>query len=185
MAFCGKRLGVLLASVCALFASCDFGFDSDSFQNKAGSYFKEMTSTAAVANYSMDMDNVQTDKNGNFCFGYESDRTVTPQHYTFLTNRNMTLGLAGNAVGGAAMPLSETVTLVQDSSDTTKLVLTFPAEFLKANPLGADISPIISMMHPVSLAQFTPYKDLKLSSNATPPMPNGAIVMQTTETPSR
>ena len=190
MAFCGKRLGVLLASVCALFASCDFGFDSDSFQNKAGSYFKEMTSTAAVANYSMDMDNVQTDKNGNFCFGYESDRTVTftlrnPQHYTFLTNRNMTLGLAGNAAGGAAMPLSETVTLVQDSSDTTKLVLTFPAEFLKANPLGADISPIISMMHPVSLAQFTPYKDLKLSSNATPPMPNGAIVMQTTETPSR
>ncbi|MBR3542564.1 MAG: hypothetical protein IKN82_02575 [Treponema sp.] len=189
MAFCGKRLGVLLASVCALFASCDFGFDSDSFQNKAGAYFKEMTSTAAVANYSMDMDNVQTDKNGNFCFGYESDRTVTfilrnPQHYTFLTNRNMTLGLAGNAVG-AAMPLSETVTLVQDSSDTTKLVLTFPAEFLKANPLGADISPIISMMHPVSLAQFTPYKDLKLSSNATPPMPNGAIVMQTTETPSR
>ncbi len=189
MAFCGKRLGVLLASVCALFAACGFGFESGSFQNKAGSYFKEMASTAAVANYSMDMDNVQTDKNGNFCFGYESDRTVTftlrnPQHYTFLTNRNMTLGLAGNAVG-SAMPLSETVTLVQDSSDTTKLVLTFPAEFLKANPLGADISPIISMMHPVSLAQFTPYKDLKLSSNATPPMPNGAIVMQTTETPSR
>ena len=179
----------LFAACAFFFASCDFGFDSDSFQNRAGAYFKEMTSTAAVAAYKIDTDNVQTDRSGNICFGYESDRTVTftlrnPQHYSFLTNRNMTLGLAGND-GGAPMPLSETVTLVQDSSDTTKLVLTFPADFLKANPMGANISPVITMMHPVSLAPFTPYKDLKLSSNATPPMPNGAVVMQTTETPSR
>ncbi|MBQ3836495.1 MAG: hypothetical protein II814_05125, partial [Treponema sp.] len=179
----------LFAACAFFFASCDFGFDSDSFQNRAGAYFKEMTSTAAVAAYKIDTDNVQTDRSGNICFGYEGDRTVTftlrnPQHYSFLTNRNMTLGLAGND-GGAPMPLSETVTLVQDSSDTTKLVLTFPADFLKANPMGANISPVITMMHPVSLVPFTPYKDLKLSSNATPPMPNGAVVMQTTETPSR
>ena len=179
----------LFAACVFFFASCDFGFDSDSFQNRAGAYFKEMTSTAAVAAYKIDTDNVQTDRSGNICFGYESDRTVTftlrnPQHYSFLTNRNMTLGLAGND-GGAPMPLSETVTLVQDSSDTTKLVLTFPADFLKANPMGANISPVITMMHPVSLVPFTPYKDLKISSNATPPMPNGAVVMQTTETPSR
>ena len=57
----------LFAACAFFFASCDFGFDSDSFQNKAGAYFKEMTSTAAVAAYKIDTDNVQTDRSGNIC----------------------------------------------------------------------------------------------------------------------
>ena len=177
------------ASGALMLGACELGFDSDSFQNKAGAYFKEMTSTAAVASYSLGSTKSMTDKNGNICFDYDSDKTISftlrnPQHYTFTIGKNMTLTLAGNN-GRSSMPLSNTVVLKQDSSDTTKLYLTFPAEFLKANPLGANISPVITMMHPVSLVPFTPYEDLKLSSNATPPMPNGAVAMQTSDTPSK
>lgn len=183
-----KPLAIALFAA-ALFASCDFGFDGDSFQNKAGAYFKEMTSTAAVMSYNLSEDNVLKDKNGNICFGFEEDHVVSlnlrnPQHYTFTYGTNMFISLAGNTAENP-LELASAVKIEQDSSDTTLLKITYPAEFLNANPLGADISPTVTLMHPVSLAQFTPYDGLKLSSNSPPPTPAGAVAMQTSDTPSR
>ncbi|MBQ7619158.1 MAG: hypothetical protein IJS51_03390, partial [Treponema sp.] len=47
-----------------LAASCDFGFDGNSFQNKAGSYFKEMTSTAAISSYEIEPKDYLTNASG-------------------------------------------------------------------------------------------------------------------------
>ncbi|MBO7123716.1 MAG: hypothetical protein J6V90_10635, partial [Treponema sp.] len=45
-------------------ASCDFGFDGNSFQNKAGAYFKEMTSTAAISSYDIEPKDYLTNSRG-------------------------------------------------------------------------------------------------------------------------
>ncbi len=147
-----------------------------------------MTSTAAVAAYSMDMADVLVDKDGNFCFGYDEDKTITftlrnPMRYSFVSGQNMSVELAPGS--GASLQKKDLVTIRQDAADSSTLYLTFPAEFLKANPLGADITPTIALRHPVSLTPFPLYDSLKLSSNPPPPMPSGALTMQTTETPSR
>lgn len=168
-----------------LFASCDFGFDESSFQNKAAAYFKEMTSTASIEKYKINPDNVPTDKYGNFCFSYEDTCSVeftlrNPQHYLFESGRNMTFELAQSGLPG-----SDLVSIAQDPDDPLTIRMTFPAEFLAQNAAGADISPLITLMHPVSLAQFPIYDKLKLSSNSPPPMVGGALTMQTRETPSR
>ncbi|MCR5046634.1 MAG: formylglycine-generating enzyme family protein [Treponema sp.] len=169
----------------ALFASCELGFNGDSFQNKAGAYFKEMTSTASIEAYKIIPDNAPTDKSGNLCLSYEDTYTVeftlrNPQHYSFSLGRNMAYQFAQSGLPG-----SDLVTLSQGDGDTTKLRMTFPAEFLAQNAAGANISPYITLMHPVSMVSFGVYNKLKLSSDATPPKVSGALTMQTTETPSR
>ncbi len=178
----GRLLSIPLA---LLLAACDFGFDGDSFQNKAGAYFKEMTSTASIESYKISPDNAPTDKSGNICLSYEDTYTIeftlrNPQHYTFSRGRNLNFSLAQSGLPG-----SEQVSISQDGSDTTKLRMTFPADFLMQNATGANISPRISMMHPISFVSFGTYDKLKLSSDSPPPKVNGALTMQTTETPSR
>ena len=173
------------AALAFLLASCDFGFDGNSFQNKAGAYFKEMTSTASIEAYRITPDGAPTDKNGNICLSYEDTYSVeftlrNPQHYQFLYGRNMLFSLADSGLPG-----SDLVSVSQDSGDTTKLRMTFPSEFLAQNAAGANISPRVTLMHPVSLVSFGVYDKLNLSSDAPPPKVGGAIAMQTTETPSR
>ncbi len=180
---------ITLAAAALLFAACDFGFDGDSFQNKAGAYFKEMTSTAAVVNYTMDMTDVLTDKDGNFCFGFDQDRKITftlrnPQRYVFIPDNNLRFTLQGNDAA-SPLPNIDMVTIEQDPNDTSTLYMTFPADFLKANPLGVNITPTIMMEHPVSHAPFPQYDSLKLSSNPPPPLPSGAIAMQNSDSPSK
>ena len=168
-----------------MFASCELGFDGDSFQNKAGAYFKEMTSTASIEAYKIIPDNAPTDKNGNICLSYEDTYAVeftlrNPQHYSFSNGRNMSFELAKHGLPG-----SDLVFIKQDGDDTTKIRMTFPAEFLAQNAAGANISPRVTLMHPVSMVSFGVYDKLKLSSDAPPPKVSGALTMQTTETPSR
>ena len=172
-----------------LFAACDFGFNDDSFQNKAAAYFKEMTSTAAISSFEIAPEDSPTDKNGSVCLDYENDGTVVftlrnPQHYTFTSGTNMTLELAGSPAD-SPLPLADQVTIAQDPDDATKITVTYPSEFLKANPAGANISPIVTLFHPVSMASFGSYSEVKLASNAKPPVAAGAIAMQTQETPSK
>ncbi|MBR3543262.1 MAG: SUMF1/EgtB/PvdO family nonheme iron enzyme, partial [Treponema sp.] len=173
------------AALAFLLASCDFGFDENSFQNKAGAYFKEMTSTASIEAYKISPAGAPIDKYGNICLSYEDSYEVeftlrNPQHYQFLYGRNMFFSLADSGLPG-----SDLVSISQDSGDTTKLRMTFPSDFLMQNAAGANISPSVTLMHPVSLANFGVYNKLRLSSDAPPPKVGGALTMQTTETPSR
>lgn len=178
----------LLAAAAMAFSSCsNMGMDGKSFQNKVSSYFKEMTSTAAVSSYQLDPASAPTDKYGNFCFPYDQDCKVTlllrnPQRYKFDTH-NMEFEMKGNPGPGLGAPWSDasSVTIEQDASDPSKIYITYPSDFLKAHPLGDDISPVVRLYHPVSRAAFNIFQTLNLSSNAPPPSPSGALVVQTNE----
>lgn len=178
----------LLAAAAMVFSSCsNMGMDGKSFQNKVSSYFKEMTSTAAVSSFELDPASAPTDKYGNFCFPYDQDCKVTlllrnPQRYKFDTH-NMEFEMKGNPGPGLGAPWSDAISVLieQDASDTSKIYITYPSDFLKAHPLGDDISPVVRLYHPVSRAAFNIFQTLNLSSNAPPPSPSGALVVQTNE----
>lgn len=173
------------AAVAAAFFSCDMGLNSDSFQNKVQSYFLEMTSTAAVGDYIISPGDILTDNNGATCVPSSNDHTVTfflrnPQKYSFALHDNMELQL-----GGLAEFSSSDVSVAQDANDKSKIVITYSASFLRRFGEGTDISPKVTLLHPVSRANFGVYDKLNLSSNSPPPVPSGAVAMQTSETPSK
>lgn len=180
-----RFFAALLAAAGFAFSSCgNLGLDEKSFQNKVSSYFEEMTSNAAVGAYQLDPANAPTDKYGNFCFPYDQECKVTlllrnPMRYRF-DSHNMEFAMAGDN-GVTHLPYYDYVGIEQDASDTSKIYITYPAEFLKNNPSGVDISPVVRLYHPVSHASFGVYDRLKLSSNAPPPAPSGALVVQTNE----
>ena len=183
-----RFFAALLAAAVLAFSSCsNMGMDGKSFQNKVSSYFKEMTSTAAVNSFELDPASAPTDKYGNFCFPYDQDCKVTlllrnPQRYKFDTH-NMEFEMKGNPGPAIGAPWSDAISVLieQDASDPSKIYITYPSDFLKAHPLGDDISPVVRLYHPVSHASFGVYDKLKLSSNAPPPSPSGALVVQTNE----
>ena len=183
-----RFFAALLAVAGFAFSSCaNMGMDGKSFQNKVSSYFKEMTSTAAVSSFELDPASAPTDKYGNFCFPYDQDCKVTlllrnPQRYKFDTH-NMEFEMKGNPGPAIGAPWSDAsfVSIEQDASDPSKIYITYPTDFLMAHPLGDDISPVVRLYHPVSHAAFNIFQTLKLSSNAPPPSPSGALVVQTNE----
>ena len=174
-----------VAAAAMVLSSCaNFGMDENSFQNKVSAYFKEMTNNAAVAAYELDPANAPTDKFGNLCFPFDQDCKVTlllrnPQRYHFTAGSNMEFSMAGESGASPIWSDASMVTIEQDASDPSKIYVTYPSNFLMAHPLGDDISPVVRLYHPVSHASFGVYDKLKLSSNAPPPSPNGAVVMQT------
>lgn len=180
-----RFFAALLAAAGFAFSSCgNLGLDEKSFQNKVSSYFEEMTSNAAVGAYQLDPANAPTDKYGNFCFPYDQECKVTlllrnPMRYRF-DSHNMEFAMAGDN-GVTHLPYYDDVGIEQDASDTSKIYITYPVSFLMNNPSGVNISPVVRLYHPVSHASFGVYDRLKLSSNAPPPAPSGALVVQTNE----
>jgi hypothetical protein len=165
------------------FVSCDFGLDGNSFQNKAGAYFKEMTSTAAVSAYEISPSDNPVNKDGVACVSSDQDCVVTfylrnPQKYRFNAPGNMTLALKGlDSYSG--------VEIEQDILDSSKITVTYSAKFLFDHPMGTDISPLVTLYHPVSHSDFGTYTELPLSSDNPPPTPSGAVCMQSSDNPSR
>ncbi len=180
-----RFFAALLAAAGFAFSSCgNLGLDEKSFQNKVSSYFEEMTSNAAVGAYQLDPANAPTDKYGNFCFPYDQECKVTlllrnPMRYRF-DSHNMEFAMAGDN-GVTHLPYYYDVGIEQDASDASKIYITYPVSFLMNNPSGVNISPVVRLYHPVSHASFGVYDRLKLSSNAPPPSPSGALVVQTDE----
>ena len=178
---CGSLALALAASLA--FVSCDFGLDGNSFQNKAGAYFKEMTSTAAVSAYEISPSDNPVNKDGVACVSSDQDCVVTfylrnPQKYRFNAPDNMTLALKGlDSYSG--------VEIEQDILDSSKIIVTYSAKFLFDHPMGTDISPLVTLYHPVSHSDFGTYTELPLSSDNLPPTPSGAVCMQTSDNPSR
>ena len=163
--------------------SCDFGFNENSFQNKAAAYFKEMTSTAAISVYQIAPDDYVNNSAGVPCLPCTGDHTVTfilrnPQKYTFDKGSNMDLGLGDFAEYWG-------VEIVQDPSDTSKITVTYSEQFLREYGMGTDVSPKVTLYHPVSHSNFGLYDKLAISSDNPPPTPSGAVCMQSDENPSR
>ena len=163
--------------------SCDFGFNENSFQNKAAAYFKEMTSTAAISVYQIAPDDYVNNSAGVPCLPCTGDHTVTfilrnPQKYTFDKGSNMDLGLGDFAEYWG-------VEIVQDPSDTSKITVTYSEQFLREYGMGTDVSPKVTLYHPVSHSNFGLYDKLAISSDNPPPTPSGAVCMQSDENPSK
>ena len=171
-------------ALCAVaLASCNFGFDENSFQNKAAAYFKEMTSTAAISVYQIAPDDYVNNSAGVPCLPCTGDHTVTfilrnPQKYTFDKGSNMDLGLGDFAEYWG-------VEIVQDPSDTSKITVTYSEQFLREYGMGTDVSPKVTLYHPVSHSNFGLYDKLAISSDNPPPTPSGAVCMQSDENPSK
>ncbi len=183
-----RRLSLILLST-ILFAACNFNtIFEPSWDDPVKNFFDEYTNTASIGEYTISPNDLLLDKYGYICIPWTEDHEVTfylrnPQHFSFVRGANMNLDLAGNADGNVLSGM-EAVTIEQDPEDPTILKLTYPTEFLQAHATGTDISPLVNLFHPVSQADFGVYSELKLSSNSVPPTPNGAVVLQTNETPS-
>ncbi|MCR5188378.1 MAG: leucine-rich repeat domain-containing protein [Treponema sp.] len=183
-----RKLPFLLLST-LLFTACNFEtLFQPTWDDSVKDYFDEYTNTASVGEYTISPEPTLIDKDGNICIPWSTDYTITlslrnPQHYEFVRNSNMTLELAGNTED-STLSGSDTITIVQDADDTSFITINIPSDFLMAHPTGADISPLVTLYHPVSQANFGTYNKLKLSSNSAPPRPTGAVVVQTNESPS-
>ncbi len=163
-----KKLAALFAATTALaFSSCsNLGLDEKSFQNKVNSYFLEMTSTAAVSLFEIAPNDTVKNKAGVDCVPASGDHVVTfylrnPQKYRF-EDGNIDFRLADFAETWGA-------TIAQDPNDSAKINITYSNDFLLENPLGADISPIVELFHPVSHKSFGVFDKMKISSDSPPP----------------
>jgi len=166
-----KKLAALFAATTALaLTSCDnLGFDANSFQNKVGSYFLEMTSSAAIALFEVTPDDTVKNKYGVDCVPATGDHVVSftlrnPQKYRFTLHNNMECSVGGLIIGEA-----EGVSIAQDPDDTAKINITYSSTFLLNHPLGDDISPTVELFHPVSHASFGVFDKMKISSDSPPP----------------
>ena len=163
-----KKLAALFAATTALaFSSCsNLGLDEKSFQNKVNNYFLEMTSTAAVSLFEISPDDTVKNKAGVDCVPASGDHVVTfylrnPQKYRF----------EGGNIDFRLVDFPETwgATIAQDPNDSAKINITYSNDFLLEYPLGADISPIVELFHPVSHKSFGVFDKMKISSNTPPP----------------
>ena len=124
------------------------------------------------------------DSSGVINAASSEDFTVTirlnnAQQFKFTAGENMTLTLpqqlkdAGLNTGA--------VSIKQDESDLSKIIITYPAYFLQSaeNTSGGskvDISPKVTFKHPKIGIDICTYNSLKVICNSAPAMPSGAVL---------
>lgn len=165
------------------FSSCNL-FE-EVFNEPVKEYFKEYTETAGIMRWEITKGEWHEDTNGRISLSSSQDVEVSlylrnPQNFYFSEN-NAELDFSAldnsqvkNTFGSEAE--ESLVTISQDSNDNSILTLKYPSEFLSQTETGFEISPKISLSHPVSQIPFATYSDLKLYSNSAPPPVLGAAV---------
>lgn len=165
------------------FSSCNL-FE-EVFNEPVKEYFKEYTETAGIMRWEITKGEWHEDTNGRISLSSSQDVEVSlylrnPQNFYFSEN-NAEIDFSAldnsqvkNTFGNEAE--ESLVTISQDSNDNSILTLKYPSEFLSQTETGFEISPKISLSHPVSQIPFATYSDLKLYSNSAPPPVLGAAV---------
>lgn len=165
-----------------IFGSCSFF--SDSWNEPVKEYFKEYTETSAVTDYEV-VSGVYEKGSGKIFVSSSQDFEVrlflrNPQKYVFpadclkLSFPNFDKDSAENKFGEQID--TGVVSILQDESDASVMILKYPAEFLALSETGFDISPEIRLFHPVSKADFGSYTSLRALCNSAPPLIFGAVV---------
>ena len=165
-----------------IFGSCSFF--SDSWNEPVKEYFKEYTETSAVTDYEV-VSGVYEKGSGKIFVSSSQDFEVrlflrNPQKYVFpadclkLSFPNFDKDSAENKFGEQID--TGVVSILQDESDASVMILKYPAEFLALSETGFDISPEIRLFHPVSKADFGSYTSLRAICNSAPPLVFGAVV---------
>lgn len=165
-----------------IFGSCSFF--SDSWNEPVKDYFQKYTETSAVTDYEV-VSGVYEKGSGKIFVSSSQDFEVrlflrNPQKYVFpadclkLSFPNFDKDSAENKFGEQID--TGVVSILQDESDASVMILKYPAEFLALSETGFDISPEIRLFHPVSKADFGSYTSLRALCNSAPPLVFGAVV---------
>ena len=165
-----------------LFDSCSFF--SDSWNEPVKDYFQKYTETSAVTEYEV-VSGVYEKGSGKIFVSSAQDFEVrlflrNPQNYIFpadcisLTFPDFDKNSAEEKFGSQID--MGVVSLFQDESDSSVMILKYPAEFLALSETGFDISPEIRLFHPVSKADFGSYPSLRALCNSPPPLVFGSVV---------
>lgn len=163
---------------------CSCSFFSDSWNEPVKEYFKEYTETSAVTEYEV-VSGTYENGSGNIFVSSAQDFEVrlflrNPQKYVFpsdcvrLSFPDFDKDSAEKKFGTQID--TSVVSILQDESDASVMILKYPAEFLVLAETGFNISPEIRLFHPVSKADFGSYTSLKAVCNSAPPLVFGAVV---------
>lgn len=180
--FVKKISGILPVFLALFFASCSF-FE-DSWNEPVKEYFKEYTETSAVTDYKV-ISGSYRNVDGKVYVSSAQDFSVqlflrNPQKYVFpadcikLTFPDFDKDAAEEKFGSTID--TSVISVAQDESDSSILLLNFPSEFLVLAETGFNISPEVRLFHPVSKADFGSYKDFPAFCNSVPPLIFGAVV---------
>lgn len=177
-----KIFGFALVLLPLIFDSCSFF--TDSWNEPVKDYFQKYTETSAVTEYEV-VSGTYEKGSGKIFVSSSQDFEVrlflrNPQNYIFpadcisLSFPNFDKNSAEEKFGSQID--MGVVSLLQDESDSSVMILKYPAEFLVLSETGFDISPEIRLFHPVSKADFGSYTSLRALCNSAPPLIFGAVV---------
>ncbi len=144
-----KFFGFALVLLSLIFDSCSFF--SDSWNEPVKDYFQKYTETSAVTEYEV-VSGVYEKGSGKIFVSSSQDFEVrlflrNPQNYIFpadcisLSFPNFDKNSAEEKFGSQID--TTVVSLLQDESDSSVMILKYPAEFLALSETGFDISPEI------------------------------------------
>ncbi len=177
-----KFFGFALVLLPLLFVSCSF-FE-DSWNEPVKDYFQKYTETSAVTEYEV-VSGTYEKGSGKIFVSSAQDFEVrlflrNPQNYIFpadcisLTFPNFDKDSAEEKFGTQID--TSVVSILQDESDASVMILKYPTEFLVLAETGFNISPEIRLFHPVSKADFGSYTSLRALCNSAPPLIFGSVV---------
>ena len=99
------------------------------------------------------------------------------QQFKFTPGENMILSFPEEL--NASKLNTSVIKIKQNSSDLSKIVITYPADFLREAERGTkkfDISPKVVFKHPKIGIDFCTYDSFKVICNSAPTMPSGAVL---------
>ena len=167
--------------LCVIFSSCEF------FNTSVPDWFREYTDYPSVSDTSW-AGKGKKDSSGVINAAASEDFTVTlrlnnAQQFKFTAGENMTLSLP-QPLKDAGLNISA-VKIKQDESDLSKIIITYPADFLRAAEIKGgsnkfDISPEVILKHPKIGIDFCTYNSLKIICNSAPARPSGSVLYKDT-----
>ena len=167
--------------LCVIFSSCEF------FNTSVPDWFKEYTDYPSVSDTSW-AGKGKKDSSGVINAAASEDFTVTlrlnnAQQFKFTAGENMMLSLP-QPLKDAGLNISA-VKIKQDESDLSKIIITYPADFLRAAEIKGgrnkfDISPEVILKHPKIGIDFCTYNSLKIICNSAPARPSGSVLYKDT-----
>ena len=179
--FKSKTFIGLSIALSVIFSSCDF------FNTSVPDWFREYTDYPSVSDTSW-AGKGKKDSSGVINVASSEDFTVTlrlnnAQQFKFTAGENMTLSLP-QPLKDAGLNISA-VKIKQDESDLSKIIITYPADFLRAAEIKGgsnkfDISPEVILKHPKIGIDFCTYNSLKVICNPAPARPSGSVLYKDT-----
>ncbi len=167
----GGGISVLPFLILTLFVSCE---QAPTWNEPVREYFEYYTETAEIGSYDI-VQPYLVDRDGNICLSSDGDKDLTlyarnPKKYTILSS------------WAANEPGTGSVTITQDSDDTTVFHLKFSQAFLLNHERGGDIGGTITQTETVSQRVFEKesYR-LNMRCNSAPPEITDAAVMSMTD----